>query len=254
MYTLRPNFRLRVQVLAVIRVITIFFYFLVINLLLAIVCIARPFHRDNVNVAGKLYSSIARLIGLKLIYRVPDSVKQGGPYVYLCNHQNSYDLITVCGAAQKGVVTVGKKSLVWIPVFGWVYWLSGNILIDRKNKGRAHDTLKSAIDKINERRLSVWFFPEGTRSYGRGLLPFKTGAFRIAQATKEAIVNVNVSELHNKVKLNRWNNGTLLIELSEPEQLDDKSNVKELAVYFHEKMRKTIERLNQEVEEIDNPS
>lgn len=239
--------------LAVIRVVTIFFYFLLINLLLILICLARPFHRDNVYAAAMLYSSIARLIGVKLVLRVPDSVRTGGPHVFICNHQNSYDLITVCRAAQRGMVTVGKKSLKWIPVFGWVYWLSGNIMIDRKNKGKAHDTLKATVDKINERRLSVWFFPEGTRSYGRGLQPFKTGAFRIAQATQEPVVTVSVSELHNKIKLNRWNNGSLIIDIAEPIAVDADSSAKELAQFFHGKMQTTIAKLNQEVAELENP-
>ncbi len=29
------------------------------------------------------------------------------------------------------------------------------------------------VDKIIKNKLSVWMFPEGTRSKGRGLLPFK---------------------------------------------------------------------------------
>lgn len=214
-------------------------------------CVARPFHRNNVFVAAMSYSSIARLLGVKLDVRVPESVRTGGPYVFICNHQNSYDLLTVCRAAQRGMVTVGKKSLKWIPVFGWLYWLSGNIMIDRKNKGRAHDTLKITADKINERRLSVWFFPEGTRSYGRGLQPFKTGAFRIAQATNEPIVTVSVSELHNKIKLNRWDNGSLLIDLAEPVSVDPEASAKDLAISFQEKMQNKINELNQEVEQIE---
>lgn len=237
--------------LALLRIVAIFGYFLLINLILILVCIARPFHRDNVHVAGILYSSISRLLGLKLVFRVPQSVKQGGPYVFICNHQNSYDLITVCGAAQKGMVTVGKKSLKWIPLFGQVYWLSGNIMIDRKNSGRAHDTLKSTVDKIKKKRLSVWFFPEGTRSYGRDLLPFKTGAFRIAQATGEDIVTICASNLHNKIKLNRWDNGTLLVELSEPQKMDESKNTKEWASYFREQMAENIKRLDLEVAQMN---
>lgn len=239
--------------LAVIRVISVFFYFLLINLLLILICLVRPFHRDNVYAAAMLYSSVAKLIGVKLELRVPESVRNGGPYVFICNHQNSYDLITVCRAAQRGMVTVGKKSLKWIPVFGWVYWLSGNIMIDRKNKGKAHDTLKATVDKINERRLSVWFFPEGTRSRGRGLQSFKTGAFRIAQATNEPIVTVSVSELHNKVKLNRWDNGTLIIDIAEPVEVDSEASAKDLAQFFQAKMQAKIHQLNQEVAELENP-
>jgi 1-acyl-sn-glycerol-3-phosphate acyltransferase len=188
------------------------------------------------------------LFGLKLEIRVPDSVKQGGPYVFIANHQNSYDLLTICAAAQKGTVTVGKKSLKWIPLFGQVYWLTGNIMIDRKNSGRAHDTLQGTVQKIQRRRLSVWFFPEGTRSYGRGLLPFKTGAFRIAKATNEPIVMVTASRLHKKIKLNRWDNGTLVIELSEPEFMDENQSIKQNAQYFHQKMQQQIERIDTELD------
>jgi 1-acyl-sn-glycerol-3-phosphate acyltransferase len=133
----------------------------------------------------------------------------------------------------------------------WLYWLSGNILIDRKDSGRAKDTLLQTVAKINQRRLSVFFFPEGTRSYGRGLLPFKTGAFRIALAAKEPIVTVSASSLHNKVKLNRWNNGTVLIDLSEPESIDSDSNSKQLAKHFHGKMQSKIQQLDAEVAVID---
>ncbi|WP_339724549.1 1-acylglycerol-3-phosphate O-acyltransferase [uncultured Paraglaciecola sp.] len=234
--------------LALLRIVAIFCYFLLINVLLILVCLLRPFHRDNVHAAGVLYSSVSALLGLKLEIRVPDSVKQGGPYVFIANHQNSFDLLTICAAAQKGTVTVGKKSLIWIPLFGQVYWLTGNIMIDRKNSGRAHDTLQGTVQKIQKRRLSVWFFPEGTRSNGRGLLPFKTGAFRIAKATKEPIVMVTASNLHNKIKLNRWDNGTLVIKLSEPEMMDENKSIKQNAEYFHQKMQHQLKDINTELD------
>ncbi|MBL4630311.1 MAG: 1-acylglycerol-3-phosphate O-acyltransferase [Paraglaciecola sp.] len=232
--------------LAVLRIVAIFFYFILVNLLLVLICLARPFHRDNVHVAGILFSSVSTLFGLKIEIRAPDSLKQGGPYVFIANHQNSYDLLTICRAAQKGTVSVGKTSLKWIPLFGQVYWLTGNIMIDRKDSSRAHDTLHDTVQKIQKRRLSVWFFPEGTRSNGRGLLPFKTGAFRIAEATNEPIVVVTASNLINKIKLNRWDNGTLIIKLSEPEFMDENKSIKDNAEYFHQKMQRQISQINAE--------
>ncbi|MEO9946858.1 MAG: 1-acylglycerol-3-phosphate O-acyltransferase [Paraglaciecola sp.] len=234
--------------LALIRIIALICYFILVNAALLLVCLVRPFHRDNVYVAGKLYSSISVILGLKLEVRVPESVKQGGPFVYIANHQNSYDLVTICKAAQKGTVTVGKKSLKWIPIFGQAYWLTGNIMIDRKNSGRARGTLQVTVDKIKEKGLSVWFFPEGTRSYGRGLLPFKSGAFRIAEETKEPIVVVAASNLHQKIKLNRWNNGTVLMSLSEPEYMDEDKPLKDNMAYFHNKMADMIKVLDTEIE------
>ncbi|MCV2884434.1 1-acylglycerol-3-phosphate O-acyltransferase [Aestuariibacter sp. AA17] len=239
--------------LAILRIVILFFYFIGINIALIAMCLVRPFHRNNVYAAAMVYGSMSRIMGLKVKLEVPESVKKGGPYVLICNHQNSFDLVTVCLASQKGMVTVGKKSLKWIPIFGWLYWLTGNILIDRQNKGKAHDTLKATVEKIKQRRLSVWFFPEGTRSYGRGLLPFKTGAFRIAQATNEPVVTVCASNLHNKVNLNRWDNGTLLIKVCEPESMDDSKDIKGWAEYFRDKMKKEIQVLDARVEELENP-
>ena len=74
-------------------------------------------------------------------------------------------------------MSIGKKSILWMPLFGQIYWLSGNILIDRANRARAFETLAQTAVKIKEKCLSIWIFPEGTRSRGRGLLPFKAGAF-----------------------------------------------------------------------------
>lgn len=240
--------------LALIRIPIIFLYFLIINAILILLCLFRPFHRDNVYLAGKLYSSISVLLGLKLELRIPERVKRGGPFVFIANHQNSYDLITICAAAQKGTVTVGKKSLKWIPIFGQVYWLSGNIMIDRKNTGRAMDTINETVEKIQKRKLSVWLFPEGTRSYGKGLLPFKSGAFRLAQATNGPIVTIAVSNLHNKIRLNRWNNGTLIIEASEPETMDDSLKMKGWMEHFHQKMAMQINQLDAEVAQRESAS
>lgn len=192
---------------------------------------------------------MGRLAGLRFDIRTPHSVRNGGPFVLICNHQNSYDLITVCGACPEGTVTVGKKSLIWIPLMGQIYWLLGNIMIDRGDSSRANNTLNYAAKTMRKRKLSVWFFPEGTRSYGRGLLPFKTGAFRLAQAANVPVVTVVASSLENKIKLNRWNNGTLVIELSEPEMLDDSRDIKQWSQYFHQQMQEKITQLNQHVAE-----
>ena len=178
-------------------------------------------------------------------------MKENEPYVFIANHQNSFDLITICKAALPGVVTIGKKSLKWIPIFGQIYWLSGNILIDRNNSGKAKNTLDIAAKRIANKRNSVWFFPEGTRSYGRGLLPFKQGAFKLAKTTSKPVVMVTASNLHNKVKWNRWNNGTVLIDISAPQVLSDEKTTKEWMSYFHTKMQNKLEELNATVAEME---
>lgn len=237
--------------IALIRVPALFIAFLLINIVLLVVCVARPFHKDNVHIAGQLYSMMAKIVGLKLIVRKDPAVKLNEPYVFIANHQNSFDVITICKAAVPGVVTIGKKSLKWIPIFGQIYWLSGNILIDRKNSGKARNTLDIAANKIANKKTSVWLFPEGTRSYGRGILPFKQGAFRLAKSTNEPVVMVTASNLHKKVKWNRWNNGIVLIDIAAPEALNEDQSIKEWMGYFNDQMKQKFEQINAQVDELE---
>ena len=76
---------------------------------------------------------------------------------------------------------------------GELYWLTGNILIDRANRSKAMDTISQVAEQIKKNKVSVWMFPEGTRSRGRGLLPFKTGAFHAAIAAQVPIVPIPVA-------------------------------------------------------------
>ncbi|MCU7555421.1 1-acylglycerol-3-phosphate O-acyltransferase [Alteromonas sp. ASW11-19] len=237
--------------LALIRIPVLLVAFLIINLVVLIVCIARPFHKNNVNFAGRAYAQMSRVLGLKVVIEKSDKVLDNEPYVFIANHQNSYDIITISKAALPGVVTVGKKSLKWIPVFGQIYWLSGNIMIDRKNSGKARSTLDIAARKIRQKRTSVWLFPEGTRSNGRGLLPFKQGAFRLAKTTEERVVMVTASNLHGKINWNRWNNGTVLIAIDEPVAMTDDKSIKEWMEFFHTRMQQRQTELDARVAEIE---
>ena len=103
--------------------------------------------------------------------------------------------------------------------------------------------------RINEDNLSIWMFPEGTRSRGRGLLPFKTGAFHAAIAAGVPIVPVVCSTTHNKIDLNRWNNGTVICEMLEPIDVSgySRENVRELAEYCHDVMQNRIAELDREI-------
>jgi 1-acyl-sn-glycerol-3-phosphate acyltransferase len=123
-------------------------------------------------------------------------------------------------------------------------------MIDRKNTGKARGTLSTTADKVRERRLSVWFFPEGTRSRGRGLLPFKTGAFRLALDTNEQIVMVCASDTQNTIKLNRWDNGTVFIDILAPMTIDQSKSPKEWAEQCHSEMQTRIQKLDAEVAQL----
>jgi 1-acyl-sn-glycerol-3-phosphate acyltransferase len=225
------------------------FAFLLICIISCFYCLIRPFHRDNVYYTSKYLGKVSTLLGFDVEVRIPESVKNIGPVVYVANHQNNYDVFTVANAVQPGTVTVGKKSLKWIPIFGQMYWLTGNILIDRKNTNKAMGTMNVTVKKITENKLSVWMFPEGTRSRGRGLLPFKTGAFRTAIQANVPIVPICASNQEGTIKLGRWNNGKIIIEILDPIYIpnDNSASARTIAEKTHALMNEKINLLNEEI-------
>lgn len=231
--------------------------FLFICTVSCLYCLIRPFHRDNVHHTSRYLGKITKLLGFDVEVRIPESVKNIGPVIYVANHQNSYDLFTMANAVQPGTVSVGKKSLKWIPFFGQMYWLTGNILIDRKNTSKAVNFINLTANKIKEKKLSIWMFPEGTRSRGRGLLPFKVGAFRTAALASVPIVPICASNQEGTIKLGRWNNGKIIIEFLDPIYIPENTpaSARLTADKAHSLMKAKIEQLDQEIADsaiIDN--
>ena len=146
-----------------------------------------------------------------------------------------------------------KKDLLWLPFFGQLYWITGNILINRENKSQARDTIKQVAEAIHQRDLSVWVYPEGTRSKGRGLLPFKTGAFRMAIEAGVPITPMCVSTTHNKINLNRRNNGIVIAEMLEPIDVSNYKleDARKLALHCHQLMSAKINELDKEVAQLE---
>ncbi|MBU2916411.1 1-acylglycerol-3-phosphate O-acyltransferase [Psychrosphaera sp. F3M07] len=238
--------------LAIIRLFLMAIFFILSSVFLLSYLIVRPFRRNNVKVVANVYGWFIRFLGIKVEIRGLENVKDH-PVVYIGNHQNTYDIFTVANAVRKNTVSVGKKSLKWAPFFGQVYWLSGNILIDRGNRTKAHGTIGQAAAKIKDKKISVWLFPEGTRSNGRGLLKFKSGAFYTAQMAGVPIVPVVISTTHNQIKLNRWNNGKYIIEYL-PEIMienDDKVTIRDAANNAHEQMKVKLAELDAELVDVN---
>lgn len=239
--------------LAILRIIIVIFYCIFGSLAGILICLTSPRNPKHVMTFGRMYGKLSYVFGIKMVYRIPEEAKHYGSCVYVGNHQNNYDMITMSNAVQPRTVTVGKRSLIWIPFFGQLYWISGNILIDRSNRSKAHNTITQVADQIKKRNISVWMFPEGTRSRGRGMLPFKTGAFHAAMAAGVPVVPVCVSTTQGRIKLNRWNNGVVIVEMLPPVDTSKytREQVRELAEDCRQMMIKRIAELDKEVIEME---
>lgn len=237
---------------AVVRIFLVLILSISICIFGIIYCLLHFRKSYCVSTFSYLFGCMAPIFGIKVEIRNACLNKNlSKSCIYIANHQNNYDMVTVSYVVQPKTITVGKKNLLWIPLFGQLYWLSGNILIDRSNSIRKSRSLLIKIIKIIKmNNISVWIFPEGTRNYGRGLLPFKTGAFYAAIAAKVPIIPICVSDVSNKkIKLNRLSNGLVIIEIMPPIETEqcDLSQVRRMAAYCHKIMQLKIDNLNEEI-------
>jgi 1-acyl-sn-glycerol-3-phosphate acyltransferase len=198
--------------LFVARMLLMGLHFVLAGVLGVIVGICRPFNPDNSRICARLYALPAMyILGLRVRADVGTLVDKSQSCVIIANHQSNYDLFMFGNVVPRRTVCIGKKSLKWVPLFGQLFWLAGNVLIDRGNAVKARQSIQTTTHTLQHEDTSIWVFPEGTRNLGGDLLPFKQGAFRMAIAAGVPIVPVCVSRYTKHMRLNRWRSGDILI-------------------------------------------
>lgn len=135
-----------------------------------------------------LFFKIARfwarfiLIGMGFRYEIKgtENFEAGKSYMFVANHTSMTDIMLMLLAVKNHpFVFVGKKELVNIPIFGFIY-KRVCILVDRENSKSRFAVFERAQNRIQQ-GLSICIFPEGVVPDESVLLDeFKDGAFRIA--------------------------------------------------------------------------
>ncbi len=200
-----------------LRLLLLGIHFLVAGVINLVIVLLRPFNPDNSRLCGRVYSLPAqRLFGLNLQLQDEALRTLDRPCVIVANHQSNFDLFMFGCAVPPRTVTIGKKSLRWIPIFGQIYWLAGNVLIDRGNAAKAKQAMLQTTATLQQNNTSIWVFAEGTRNHGKGLLPFKKGAFQMAITAGVPIVPLCANTYINSMRLNRWHSGKLIIRALPP--------------------------------------
>ena len=203
--------------LLLIRIPLICIWIIITTVIGIIACILRPFNPKNIRVTTQLLQYGRYILGIKIELRNEHLLNEHRPCVFISNHQDNLDIFAGAMALPPRTVSIGKKDILYIPFFGLYYWLSGNILINRSNKRKAFATMDIAADTIKKKNISVWIMPEGTRSRGRGLLPFKKGPFITAIKAGVPIVPVAWNNyIIQGVNLNKWHAGTIIMEVLPP--------------------------------------
>lgn len=220
----------------------------IICLLVIVLCCCRPRHPNNTRDFAQLFRLVLPLLGVR--YQQSNQAPvQGTPAIYVANHQSNFDMFFCAAVLPQRATLIGKNSLKYIPVFGLTYWLSGNIFLDRNNHSKAWKTIRKVAEQVREKRLSIFIFPEGTRSGKAGLLPFKRGAFALAIEAQVPIVPVCTSSTYKNIDLNRWQAGEVRAEYLPPISTEGmtRADARRLAEQCRQQMAECIDRLDQQI-------
>ena len=82
--------------------------------------------------------------------------------LYVANHQSYIDiplLITMYVAPP-----IMKKEVLYIPIFGWLGWISGALPVSRSKVSSRKKVFDLAKNRITNERIGLQVYPEGTRS------------------------------------------------------------------------------------------
>ena len=155
----------------------------------------------------------AKILGVKFKKINFDQLNDKQSCVYVMNHQSNMDIVIAAQIRLKNTVTLGKREILYFPVFGQWYWLSGNILIKREKRSAVIKSMLKVNKALIKKNRSILIMPEGTRSKGKGLAPFKVGAFRTAISAGVPIVPIVVSDWYQNVDVSQFSAGQIKIKI-----------------------------------------
>lgn len=127
--------------------------------------------------------------GVKYQVEGLENIDLNQPAIVLSNHQSAWETLALRCFFPTQVVLL-KRSLVWLPVWGWALGSLKSIAIDRNNQRAALRILLEKGSLYLTQGLWVIVFPEGTRTAAGEVRKFSAGGAMLAQKTGYPVIPV----------------------------------------------------------------
>jgi len=134
---------------------------------------------------------ILKAAGTRLSVEGTHNVPVTGPAVFYPNHQGDLDIILVLATVPRQLGFLAKKQTAYLPFLNLWMLAMGCVFIDRGNISQGIKAISRGTANVKDGR-AMCVFPEGTRSRGLRMLPFRNGSFRLATRAGAAIVPVTI--------------------------------------------------------------
>lgn len=135
------------------------------------------------------FSVVLFVTGTKVIIKGAENVPENEACCFIGNHSSYFDIVVGYRHSPKTAGFIAKDVINKIPIFNIWMRRTGCLFLDRKNPKQGLTVIKTAIEYI-EKGISIFVFPEGTRSKDGQLGEFKEGTMKIASRSGCPIVPV----------------------------------------------------------------
>jgi 1-acyl-sn-glycerol-3-phosphate acyltransferase len=165
--------------------------------------------------------------------------------LYISNHRSYFDIPVAYTSVPTLTGFMAKKEIGKIPFLStWMKFLQC-LFLDRGDPRQGLKTILKGIEQVKA-GYSIFISPEGTRSQGTEMLPFKEGSFKISEKTNCAIIPVSISNTDAIFEKHMpWiRSAHVVIEYGMPIYPKDlpKDQQKFLGAYVQEIIRQTLDK------------
>lgn len=169
------------------------------------------------------------------------------PFVVVANHESFADMILLTHLPWE-MKWLSKVEIMWIPIIGWLMWAARDIGVKRGRATSARAAMADCRHRLGM-KVSVMIFPEGTRSPGREMLPFKDGAFRLAIDAGVPVLPLALYGTRGALAKHDWriNPAHAIVEVLTPEPSEGRT-VAELKERVRVRIAEARDRLRDELE------
>jgi len=148
--------------------------------------------RSSQWIVVQAFKFILFICGTKIDVTGLENVPKDTPVLYVGNHQSYFDIVIGYTLAKNNTGFLSKKEMKKIPFINiWMMFLNCQFL-DRDNIKEGLRTILQCIELIKS-GTSIFIFPEGTRTPGETMLPFKEGSLKIAEKTGCPVIPVAIT-------------------------------------------------------------
>lgn len=161
--------------------------------------------------------------------------------VIYSNHQSTFDGVILNDIyIDDHVGGIIKDGIYKIPIIPFWMHVRRHLPLNRQNNREGIKTMLQAIEYAKSGQ-PFFIFPEGTRSNGKEMLPYRDGAFKLAEKAKQAI---QVMVIHNGYEHKYVKPKRIHIELLPAIEYDDVKELdsKGLSSLVRSKMQEALDR------------